>query len=160
MVEMGSDMRQSTIGPIEGFCTGGSVRTRYNAFKVVREIRGFVQELEKNRTSAVIGWFQTMFRNIRGVPETINELSRRQARSAGGQDGLRAGVGPKSRHSSGIEIVGGVTRNKVADATGRASRSRILTTDGREWHRMRSLRCSASSWRPAVINGVGYSIQR
>lgn len=74
---MGSDMRKSAIGPIEEFCTGGPVGKRYYAFKLVLVIRGFAQELEENRTSPVIGRLQTMSRNIRGVPDTISELSRR-----------------------------------------------------------------------------------
>lgn len=94
MVEMGPDMGQASIGPIEGFSTGGPVWTRYNAFKVVLVIMGFAQELEKNRTSPVVGRFQTMFQNIRGVPKTINELSRRQAGRTFGQDESRVGDGP------------------------------------------------------------------
>lgn len=66
-----------------------------------------------------------------------------------------------------IEIVGAVAWNEIANVTGRAAvpsvrGDRTLTIDGREWHRVRSLSCLASSWRHLVINGgagVGYLSQ-
>ena len=75
MVEVASDMRQSTIWSIKGLSTRGPVWTRDNAFILVWKTMGFTQELEKKGTSAVIGRFQTIFHDIGGGLEAVNKFS-------------------------------------------------------------------------------------